>query len=354
MGYQNIPTDVQITAYRADLNREVEYERYFSKLMGSTNGHVIKEIDSLKADNQGDTVDHFFIAQLDPEEKPGKINEETLEGEEVTLEQFKDTISLTEYFQGIATSGKAARRKQTKYKLQPEIQLALRNWLAGKQDIVIRNSLMLNPSTYAYKTSAGKIAFTSNASTAKTGLDATNSKIDFSFIGKLSQFAAEGGKRDGSRQIYPLKPVKIEGEEVFILLLSKACYSDLIQSTTYKEYMIHAEKRGSDNPLFKKAKLTLTTSGPDVLIHTWERVVNYTDGGGGAVPYSHCMLLGESAGAFAMGDDPEPLTNRRDYDRIHGQAISHYFGAKKNVFNGEDIGCMTVYLATDNLNPVRT
>ena len=154
--------------------------------------------------------------------------------------------------------------------------------------------------------------------------------------------------------ISPMRPVKVDGKNMFLMLVSPWQSKDLRMETAWINAQKDANWRGSKNPLFTGA----LGIWDGVIIHECELIhMRYGDAAGTAkTTYftsgtSACMsstyvarglFCGAQAGLLAFGKKPSWKEKMFDYGAKWGISTRMIYGAKKSVFNSSDFGVITV------------
>jgi len=262
----------------------------------------------------------------------------------VRLTTYSHNVTLEQYRHGVRDAG-AIDRQRAMFSIDDESEAALKDWGAEKIDTLCFDQLTgasSAPTRVAYKTSATAFLSTATEATAKAALSATNSLLTPNFI----SFCKTLGKTGISRTFNPLRPVKVDGRAYYILLVHPDVMFDLKTDSSFQQALREAEVRGPTNPLFAGA----SAIWDGVVVHEHETVTNATDGGGAAVPWSRCVLMGAQALCWAWGKRPEVVQETFDYTNEHGYAWGMIAKASKPVFNSQDYGSIGVFLARTNIS----
>jgi N4-gp56 family major capsid protein len=233
------------------------------------------------------------------------------------------------------------------FSIDNESRQALQDWGTEKIDQLIFDAMLTSPSSIFYKTddSDTTVLRTATAATAKSAIStAAESKLSLGMLSFIKTWALTGGGRTNA--LTPLRPVSVEGRKYFVMLVHPDCLYDLRNSSAFQQAMREAEVRGPSNPLFQGA----TAIWDGVVVHEHENIPIATDGGGGAIPWAHCLFMGASAGLFAWGKRPAVIQKNFDYENEHGYAWNMIAKAKKSIFNSKDFGSVSVYLARTNVS----
>jgi N4-gp56 family major capsid protein len=226
------------------------------------------------------------------------------------------------------------------FDMPAESRTALLNWGAEKIDSLCFTALDASPTKLIYSTS-GTITGTTTEATAKAAITASD-KLTPSMVSALRVWAKTGG---GRGQI-PIRPVKINGRDYYVLIVYPDVLYDWKTNSTVQQSYREAMQRGSDNPLFTTASYVWD----DVIIHESEWITTGTDGGGASVPYAKCQLLGAQALQAAFGERPSIVEDSEDYEEDWFYAWRMTFKVQKAKFNSKDYGALCLYVARSNMS----
>lgn len=324
------------------LFRDVEIESYFVSRFMSENDNNIVQVQTDLTKSQGDQVTFGVVQNLSGD---GVTSGQVLEGNEEGLTSYDYSIVLEQYRHGTRTRGKLDVQRAM-FSIPDVSRNKLKIWGAEKIDKLLVAALLASPTKILYRDGvAGAFSGTAIAATAKTAMTAANSKLTPNFISALRVWAKTGG----SAATYRIRPVKIEGEEFYVLLVPPAAMYDLRIDSTFQTAMKDAMDRGKSNPLFRGA----TAVWDNVVVHETERISLFTDGGGGAsVTGAFCALMGAQALCWAWGERPNTVQDEFDYGNEMGWAWEMMAKAGKPKFNSKDYGTVGVCLACTNVTTV--
>lgn len=342
MSKTTFETDDALTkkAWDEKLFRDASIESYFMGFSGETSDSLVQIKTDLESE-QGDQVTFGLRMRLTGAGIKGRG---TLEGNEERLTTYNFSVSLDQYRHGVRDEG-ALDRKRPMFSIDEESEAALRTWGAEKIDKLcfdtagIGSGATTDPTRIAYPDGAdAHFAISSSAATAKAALAATNSKLTLTFVSALKTWAKTGG----NRTYIPLRPVKIDGKEYYILLTHPDSLFDLKQTTAFQTAQRDAEVRGPENPLFQGA----TAIWDGVVIHEHENCAIAADAGGGSnVNWNKAIFMGCQSLVWAWGIRPEVKQAEFDYGNEHGYAWDMICAPGKPKFNSLDFGSIGVYLS---------
>ena len=323
------------------LFRDVEIESYFVSRFMSEDDNNLVQVQTNLTKSQGDQITFGIVPNLTGD---GVTSGQILEGNEEGLSSYDYSISLEQYRHATRTRGKLDVQRAM-FSIPDVSRSKLKIWGAEKIDKLLVNALLTSPTKVLYRDGvAGVPSGTATASTAKAALTAANSKLTPNFISALRVWAKTGG--DG--QTYRIRPVKMEGQEWYVLLVNPACMYDLRIDSTFQGAMKDAMERGKNNPLFRGA----TAVWDNVVVHETERISLFTDGGGASVVGAFGALMGAQSLVWAWGERPSTVQEEFDYKNEMGWAWEMIGKAGKPVFNSKDYGTVGVCLAATDVTTI--
>lgn len=330
-------------AYDEKLFRDSVKETFFGPKMMSQSGAAPVYVQTDLEKGKGETIVFGLRSRLTG---AGVTGESTLEGNEEDLATYSLTVTLDQYRHAVRDNG-ALSRKRPAFDLEAESKMALQDWGAEKIDQLIFDGLgigtgaSVDPTKVFYRDSSGDTA-AGSAATAKAALNATNSKLHPNFISAIKTWAKNGG----GRTYVPIRPIKIDGKDYYVLLVHNDCLFDLKTNSTYQQFLREAEVRGKENPLFTGAVAIID----GVVIHEHENCAIATDGGGASVAWGKGIFMGQQAVCWAWGQRPKMVEETFDYGNKHGKAWGIISGVAKSKFNSLDYGSVGVWLSRTNVS----
>ena len=150
-----------------------------------------------------------------------------------------------------------------------------------------------------------------------------------------------------------LTPVRIDGEDYLIWLISKRTMAQLWKDSDFRQVVVNGETRGSKNPIFRGSKVTMN----NIIIKPYLRVYN-TKGaaagskwGAGNVDGTRSLLMGQQALGFVDLGAANWEEDTRDFKNRWALCVDKMCGwikpSLKNSHTGtvEDVGVIAVDLA---------
>lgn len=323
------------------LFRDVQIESYFvSRFMSESDNNIVQVATELTK-NQGDQVTFGVVSNFSGD---GVVSGQILEGNEEGIISYDYSIVLEQYRHGTRTHGKLDVQRAM-FSIPDVSRDKLKIWGAEKIDKLLVTALLASPTKILYRDGvAGAPSGTAVSATAKTALTAANSKLTPNFISVLRVWAKTGG----AGATYRIRPVKMDGQEWYVLLVNPACMYDLRIDSTFQTAQKDAMERGKDNPLFRGA----TAVWDNVIIHETERIPLFTDGGGAAVTGAFGALMGAQTLVWAWGERPNTVQKEFDYDNEVGWAWQMIAKGGKPKFNSKDYGTVGVVFAATNVTTI--
>jgi N4-gp56 family major capsid protein len=318
------------------LFRDTAKESFFlPKFAGEGEGNIVQTKSQLEK-TQGDLIT-FGIAMR----TTGNYvtSGQTLEGNEQSLTTYSNTVPLEEYAIGIRDKGPLDRKRPI-YDMDTVSKERLKDQGAEVIDQLIFNEMNNSTTNTIYGSG------TTDATLTATG------KITPAIVSKLkalakSGFATASGAAQGARTQTPIRTVKVDGKEYYILLLHPFALYDWKRDPEVLQTLREAEVRGGSNPIFSGA----VAVHDGVIIHEHENVPYYVNGGAGSnVPFCKGLFMGAQSMLWAWGERPHMVAAEFDYGREHGFSWQMIAGVKKTAFNSKDYGVIGVHVAATALN----
>ena len=310
--------------YEEKLFRDTAKESYFSRFMGG-DGNIVHEKTNLEK-GKGDDL-NFGIVMRNTNRA---IVDGTLEGNEQKLSDYYDNVLIHKYRLGVRSEGELDE-KRAFWDLTDTMRNNLRVQGGEEMDQLCMDALVNSPTKIFYGGDATSV-------TPGSGDIAATDKLTPDLISKVKTW----GKNGGNRAQTPLRPVRIDGKDYFVMVVHDDNLYDLNKDSTFHEARRTAEIRGKENPIFTGAYAIWD----GVVIHSHENVPLYTNWGSGSnVAGSKCTLMGAQALMWAWGRRPKLVEATFDYGDEIGIEWSIMAGVKKPKFNSLDYGSIGVYVA---------
>lgn len=293
---------------------------YFSRFMGGSDSIIHEKTDFTK--QKGETMTFGIRMRVTGSPITGNA---TVKGKEDRLNFYSFNVTLERYRYAIMDDG-ALTRQRFVGDIPTEIRSALTDWGSEQIDQMAFDAIKATPTEAVYGGDA----------TSTATLEAGD-VITPAMISKVKVLALT--RRSSS--LVPLRPVKVEGKEYLVLLLSPDQVYDLKRNSEFIQAQREAAERGSSNPIFSG----MVGVWDGVIIHSHDNVPVYSNGGGAAVTYSHGVLLGAQALVWAWGERPSIVEEDEDYEEFKGYCWRMTAKCQKPQFNSEDYGSIAFYTA---------
>jgi N4-gp56 family major capsid protein len=306
------------------LFRDSAKESFFSRFEGGKDSivYVKNELEKTK----GDQITVGMRPRLTGAGVPAGS---TLLGNEeaLTIYDFPLTMEGRRHGVEVPVDGTLSQQRiQTD--LGEEAMAGLKDWIVEYKDAQMFAALRANPTTVFHQNNG---AFETGVyATIKADIVEAQDKITPNFIRRMKTWALTGGNRSQT----PLRPIKVDGRNAYVLLVPPDVAADLKENSVYEAYVREAADRGRSNPLFTGAVAVID----NVVIHEHENVHIGTDGGGAAVPFAEIHLLGAQSLCWAWGKRTGIQTEVKDYNTKVGYGVNLNYAVGKPVFNSLDYG----------------
>lgn len=311
----NIPANLVPKVWAKKVWHEGVKDSYFDKFTamdGSNVVHQNKDLTNVK----GDSVVFGLMMNLTGSGVEG--NRQKLSGAEDTLNIYDFTVQ-TQLVRN-AVSRFEADDQRSQFDMLKEIKVVLKQWLSDWLDNKLIDKLTSN---------------NSNAETVYASAAGTQASITAN--DKLTTTIISRAKRKAQMHAPKIQPIKIDGMDKYIMLVSPWAARDLKDDPKWLAAQQNANVRGSKNPIFTGA----LGEYDGVVLYEYERVYNISTGASSA-NVCHNLLLGKQAACFAVARPAKHIEQTDDYGNIAGNGIAFYGAVEKTKFNGSDFGVINV------------
>lgn len=311
--------------------------------------HQLNELENAA----GDLITYDLSVQLAGQ---GTEGDAVLEGNEEKLTMYTDSAYIDQRRHAVSTGG-AMTRKRTLHNMRDIAKRRLSDWWARLFDELMFmyasgargvNSDFIDPLGYAGFANNSFSAPDSDhiiiGSGAKSTMD-SGDKMTLNFIDVAKTNAEMMG--GGSQQTPQIQPVKINGEDHYVCVMSPWQEYDLRTASGEAGWLAiqkaAATAEGKNSPIFK-GSLGMHNN---VVLHSHKNVIRFSDYGSGAVTAARALFLGDQALTMAFGSPGTGLRfdwkeEPKDYGNDLGVAAASIFGIKKTTFNGKDYGVIAI------------
>lgn len=341
----NSPNAVKLWSRR--LFSEALRQTWLYKFMGSDDSSLIQVLDDTSK-GPGDRVTCQLRAQLC---ELGVQGDGTMEGNEETLNVYTDNLFIDQLRNAVRSGGKMSEQR-VPFSVREEAQKGLSDWYADVFDrggfnqlcgITTADTRQAGNNTPTAPTVNNAIyADGAHTTGASVGLATASNAFNITFI----DYALEKAKLNNSCDATgaPLRPVKIDGSEYFVLFLHPYQVKSMRTNTAAGQWfdIQQAALSGSgpqkDNPIFTGALGIYN----NVIIHESSRIPLDSDN------CYRAVMCGAQAAVLAFGQDNSSkkvswVEEKFDYGNQLGVSAGMIWGLKKCVFNSNDFGVVTIY-----------
>ena len=293
----------------------------------------------------------------------GIVDDQILEGQEERMNNESLTIQLSMLRHAVKNQGEMSEQK-TVLRFRQYVRDKLGHWWGRMNDELafmtlagISYGLNLDGSARA-GSNLSQLAFAADvtapstnrklyagAATSTATLTATDT-MSWNFLVKARAYAER--RR--------LKPMRMNGQDRYIVLMSPEAMRDLKLDDDYKTIAANAGNRGEKNPLFTG----MAADVDGLLLYSHNRVPTTRGtsatgkyGAAGTVEGAQCLFLGAQAMGYArIGEAKWNESDNKDYGNRYGVSYGQIFGMRKSIFNSipdgltlEDFSVLSMYVA---------
>ena len=326
-------SNTQVERWRKEFAYEASWPKFLKKFAGDETA-MIQRLDDLKT-QRGKSVHIDLITQLDG---PGVADDGTRTGNEEKIVNYEQEVTLGAIWHGTLSKG-PIEQKRVLYDFRKISLRLLTDWHQKHIDDDFMTVLSASP-TRTLGADDGGVPRIDSAS--KSGLVDAD-KITVADI-RLMRAIAEDPYTSTN---VPIKPITMNGEEYYVLVLGTESFYDLKNDSEYQQIMREAWWRGEKNPLFRDASMVTLDN---VIVHKYKGISSYDDGGGDSIHGELNLFCGAQAGVLALGSDHtwhEETVDRGKQLSIGGTLI---YEAAKTKFNSIDQSIIAYYCATTDLS----
>jgi N4-gp56 family major capsid protein len=358
-----------IKKYSAILASDVGRESYFNKKMMGEGERAQTPLQTLRhlENDAGDQISYDLVLQLRGRPTSGDA---ILRGNEEDLKFFTDSLYIDQQRHGVNTGGKMSR-KRTIHDMREIARVKQSEYWARLFDETIFMYLSGARGTNAdFIETTSFTGYAGNAFVAPDNLhilyggDATtkatiasDDKMSLALIDRTVARAKTMGR--GSTGVPAIQPVKIDGEEHYVIVMHPFQEYDLRAasgSTWIDIQKAAAAAEGRNNPLFKGGLGMYN----NVILHEHQSVITFNDYGAGLnLNAARALFMGRQAGVVAFGSTGSGLRfdwNEEMEDRGNQLVVTTgtIFGIKKTAFTidgtSRDFGVIALDTYLDDPN----
>lgn len=355
-GYEDDRTPVQ---HSSDIFKEHLRNFSLTKLLGRKDSGMPIITDSKIKGNAGDTIVYHFIPQNKTDGLYGQDG--TMTGNEETLDEFLDKISINQIRKGFKKKGKLTDKRLV-WDARKEFKTQLHNWFTDRDNIWVHAALtgyMYNGFDFlkgaakaetalvngegrcvaANKSAKFKLVAPEQTSDNEVLTQLTNADIINTYLlDELSIIAKQGNSK------YRIAPVKMSnGKEMFFLLLDMKAARDLRQDARFDKHALSLVEAGisPDKDPFVSGAIGIWQN----LIILEDEYISHVKNEN--VDVARNLLLGANACAMLWAQTTDYIEEYSDYHNEFGVVADEIRGQKKLCFDGVDVGVMQVLTAVN-------
>lgn len=350
-----------VRKWSTNLFLDTQKKSYFSrKFIGEDDNKVIQRLTDLEGE-AGDTITYDLSVRL--RQKPVS-GDNRLQGKEEPLRFFSDEVKIDQLRSGVSAGGKMSR-KRTKHNLRKVGNARMSEYWARYYDELM--FIYLSGARGINEDFIEDLSYVGHAGNALSAPDSDHilygdggAKNALTTAGKMTRAIVEKANTKASMMnalnpaVMNIRPIDINGEDHYVLLMSKFHEYDLRTADTngWVEFQkAAAAAEGRNNPIFKG---NLGMLGNTVL-HSHESVIRFSDYGAGAnVKAARALYLGAQAGVIAFGAAGGFKMQWHEETVDHGNELvissGNIIGLKKAKFNNRDFGNLSIDCAAADPN----
>jgi N4-gp56 family major capsid protein len=311
----------------------------------------IQILTDLESD-EGDTIKFDLLAQLEQEPIEGDA---TQEGTEEALRYLQDEVHINQIRCGVNAGGRMTR-KRTLHDIRSQARTKMGEWWARWSDEIIfmysagaRGVNKFLQKSLSYNGFAGNALQAPDTDHLMYGGNATafnnigsDDVMDLTLVDRLvTRAETMGGEESGTPE---LQPMKIDGEDRYVLVMHKFQAYNLRTSTNTGQWLdiqkAAAAAQGQSSPIFK-GSLGMYNN---VVLHSHKSVVRFNNAGSDVLqPAARAMLMGRQNIVMAYGSPGSGLRyDWHEESRDNGNQViissAAILGCKATVFNSKRFG----------------
>jgi N4-gp56 family major capsid protein len=337
-----MPNTVSISTQRKQLwDREVLLEMieemWFKQFMSSKGKSPVYVKAEFERD-KGYRMNIPLVVKLSGE---GVNGDSELEGNEEEMSQYNMTLDIDQKRNAVRLKGRMDEQ-QNAFNLRTTAKDRIGVWLSEIAEKEIFRKLG-GLTTYTFSNtpvapSTGRVLYGGDATSDSDLTSSVDDKMTLALIFKAKATALMATPK--------VNPVRYQGKDYYILIISPEQKYDLTQDTNYATFQREAEVRGKENPLISGADAVVD----GVIIHVHNFVPTFDTFGAGAAHGARALFLGAQAVALGVGGAGAGWNEKEfDYGNKWAIAAGRIFGVQKTIFNSVDFGVIAIDTLATNL-----
>lgn len=336
--------------------RDEQQELFWDRYTGEGANNIIQMARNLEK-GPGDRITFTLLHRLTGGFIKGSSGL-SVEGREQSLSSHTMNLTLEEYKLAVRWANGLDLQRGI-WNMPEEARKALMINVAEQEDQLTFDALLASPTRVL--SGAGSVHTT--AAAAALTLTATT-KITPDLVRHLKAIAKTGiattSTSDGApaRVINPLRPIRIQGKDHYLLVIPPYSTYDMGSNSTYHQTLREAIQDYKQNPLFIGGVAMID----DVILVEHASLPMRSDGGAGSdVAYGKALFLGAQAGVKAYGsyrrrntgklsgNTIEVIDKSFGYDEEAGTCAKLITEVAKSQFNSLDFGVIHLFATITNL-----
>lgn len=314
---------------------------WMSKFIGPSSDSMIQTKTELQK-SAGDKITFGLRMQLTG---TGVQGDGTLEGNEEALTTYSDSVLINQMRHAVRSDGKMSEQR-VPFSVRDEARTGLQDWFTDRIDTSIINQLAGNTGqTNTIFTGNNTVTGPSTNNIYYPNGTTTEAQVSSATTSNIMKITYIDALVEKAQTLTPkIRPLKINGEEKYVLFLHPYQVTDLRNNTNTGQWfdIQKAALQGgqiSDNPIYNGALAEYN----GVIIHVSTRIPFVT------ANVARAIFCGAQAGVIAYGQDNSDsemswVEKLFDYENQLGVSAGMIWGAKKTIFNSQDFA--TIVLPT--------
>lgn len=314
------------------------------KFMGEGTNSLLQIVPGLG--EGGDRIRVFLRMQL---QGAGVAGDGSVEGNEEQLSMYSDDVSINQLRHAVRSAGRMSEQR-VPFEVRNQAMDGLADWWADRLDTWAANQLSSNTDETDTRYTGMQATLAPDASHAIVN-DSEDSTASLTTSSTFRLQNIDNCVELAKTLDVPIRPVKLMGEEYYVLFLHPYQITDLRTNTDTGQWLdiYQAAMQGGDttgNPIFTGAHGVYNHT----IIHEWTRLPIGPATGAGAT--RRAVFCGAQAGAVAFGEGHGPgrfdwNEELFDYGNQLGVEAGCIGGLKKLQFNSADLSTIQVLTAAN-------
>ena len=282
----------------------------------------------------------------------GKMGNEKLEGNEESLATYSDSLTIDQLRHAVRVAGEdSIDQQRVLFNLRTEAKDGLKDWFAKRMSVSFFNQVCGNTAQTDTKftglnavtaPASARHIWTESGTTADEDLDSTGDTMTLAQIDYAKELAQTADPQ--------IRPVKVNGEDKYVLYLHPYQVTDLRTNTSTGQWLdiqksALAGGMVENNPIYTGA---LGEYNGVILRWSHDVATGVNSSTAAAITtVRRAVLLGAQAamigfGAKRMSDSYKWVEKDYDYENEVGIKAGTLMGLKKCIFNSLDFGAIVI------------